>query len=142
MPIYMKYEGIEGTATGKHKGWIELESCQLGTSLKMSNPMGAGENRENSRILSSGEIVITKISDTSNSTQLFRESLQGEGKKVVIDFVKNDATVYLSIALENTIISSYSISGNSSGENRPMETISLNFTKIIYKVIPAASKNP
>ena len=142
MPIYMKYEGIEGTATGKHKGWIELESCQLGISHNMSNPMGAGANRENSRILSSGEIVITKISDTINSTQLFRESLQGEGKKVVIDFVKNDETVYLSIELENTIISSYSISGNSSGEARPMETISLNFTKIIYKAIPAAPKNP
>jgi type VI secretion system secreted protein Hcp len=51
---------------------------------------------------------------------------------VKIDFTrtfKDSQEIYLTITLTNTIISSYAHS--SSGE-RPIETISLNFTKIQY----------
>ena len=39
----------------------------------------------------------------------------------------------LSVELENTLISSYSVSGSSAHANdRPMESLALNFTKITY----------
>jgi type VI secretion system secreted protein Hcp len=120
----MKYEGIEGSAKGKYKGWIELESAQLGTGRGGAAP-------------SVSEIVVTKFQDNS-STHLFRESLNGQGKKVTIAFVKSDGIAYLKIELEGTLITSYSISGNT---NKPVEILSLNFTKIAHTVTAADSKS-
>lgn len=133
MPIYMKYEGIEGSATGNYKGWIELESCQMGTGRSITSPTGSSTSRESSAP-SISEIVITKYQDIS-STHLFREALHGKGKKVTIDFVKSAdcGAPYLSIELENTLISNFSISGHGGdGHNKPMESLSLNFTKISF----------
>ncbi len=124
MPIYMKYEGIKGMVTDKdHEGWIELYSAQTGTAQTAPQ---------------SSEVVVTRISDQI-SPLLFKESLSGESKKVTIHFVEINAgkpRVYLSIELEGVMISSYSISGRSP-EDRSMESLSLNFTKITYSAKPA-----
>jgi type VI secretion system secreted protein Hcp len=135
MPIYMKYDGIDGavTATG-HEKWIELDSCQLGVNRHVTSATGRGSNREAS-VPSVSEIVITKSQDVA-STNLFKASLWGEGKKVKIDFVKTDQDKfeqYLQLELENTLVSSFSTSGHGGdGHARPMESLSLNFTKITY----------
>ena len=63
MPIYMKYEGIDGPLTGKYKGWIELESAQLGTHRSSTSPTGRGEDRDAS-VPSVSEIVVTKLTDS------------------------------------------------------------------------------
>ena len=136
MPIYMKFEGIKGgVTTGKYAGWIELESCQLGVHRSVTNATGRGTNRE-ATTPSVSEIVVTKYQDIS-SADLFKASLWGEGKKVTIDFVKSDKdglNTYLTIELENTLVSSYSISGG--GIDRPMESLSLNFIKITFSTQP------
>lgn len=132
MPIYMKIEGIKGNVTAAgHEGWIELTSAQLGVQRRV-NTTGRGTNREASTP-SVSEIVVTKDVDSASS-DLFRMSLWGEGKKVTIDFVSSDQTVpYLSIELENTLISNYSVSGHGgSAHDTPMESLSLNFTKVSY----------
>lgn len=128
MPIYMKYEGIEGTSTGRYRGWIELKSCQLGYR-RSTNPK------------SISEIFVTKVQDGA-SALLAREALSGEGKKVTIDFVSSAGCApYLSIELENTLISSYRVSDLNS--DRPMESLSLNFTKISYTNTPTeCAKDP
>ncbi|HLA95447.1 MAG TPA: type VI secretion system tube protein Hcp [Pyrinomonadaceae bacterium] len=123
MPIYMKYEGIEGPVTGKYKGWIELGSSQLGN--------------HRSGTASVSEVVVTKSQDSSSS-RLFEESLRGTGKKVSIDFVKGNEAPYMGLELEDTVISSYSISG-SSGSDKPTESLSLNYAKITYSSKPKAS---
>ena len=69
MPIYMKFEGIEGPVTGKYKGWIELQSCQIGIGRS-----GGGSAP------SASEIVVTKFLDSA-STHLMREAVSGTGKK-------------------------------------------------------------
>ena len=133
MPIYMRIEGIEGPVTGKYKGWIELESCQFG------NPRhtGRSQNREGS-VPSISEIVVTKLQDSASS-QLFRLSLEGEGKKTTIVFVKDNNVPYLELELENMLISGYSVSGHGgSSELRPLESLTLNFTKVTYKTMAAA----
>lgn len=135
MPIYMKFEGIEGSAKGNYKGWIEIQSCQLGNHRGITNPTGKGSNRE-AGVPSISEIVITKFND-NDSTHLFRESIQGSGRKVTIEFVSEDAGApYLSIELENVLISGYSFS---SGGDSPLESLSLNFTKITYTPKPTSS---
>ena len=78
------------------------------------------------------EVVVTKATDVS-STKMLNEAYQGEGQKVQIDFCKTDKgklEVYLTLNLENCMISGYSVSG---GGDRPSESLSLNFTKIEFK---------
>ena len=130
MPIYMKYDGIDGQVTSAgHEKWIELESCQLGVNRMITSPSGRGANREASAP-SVSEIVVTKVLDES-STNLLRESLWGKGKKVEIDFTRTGTdktqTPYLKLTLENVLLSGLSMS---SGGDRPTESLSLNFTKI------------
>lgn len=141
MPIYMKMEGITGSGTGKHQGWIELDSVQLNPSRAHASATGPGANREASAP-SVSEIVVTKSTDVASSA-LFRESVSGTGKKVVIHFVKDDSkgqVPYLALELENTMISSYTISGHGGASSaRPMESLSLNFTKITYSSTPVAA---
>lgn len=135
MPIYMKYDGIDGQVTSAgHEKWIELESCQLGVNRMITSPSGRGANREASAP-SVSEIVVTKMQDSA-SANLFKASLWGEGKLVKIDFCKTDKDKlenYLQLELENTLVSSFSTSGaGGDTHSRPMESLSLNFTKITY----------
>jgi len=66
MPIYMKYPGVEGTGKGNHKGWIELQSAQLGVHRNVKDPTGSSTNREAS-VPSVSEIVVTKDLDIASS---------------------------------------------------------------------------
>lgn len=140
MPIYMKYEGIKGTVKEKtHEGWIELDSAQIGTPRTRSATRSSGAKPDS--VPSVSEISVTKHNDVT-SPNLFKQSLSGEGKKVTIDFVEineGKPRVYLSLELEGVLISSYQISGGRGDEvfARPMETLSLNFTKITYSAKPA-----
>jgi type VI secretion system secreted protein Hcp len=132
MPIYMKYDGIDGDVTAEgHEKWIELGSFQWGVGRGISSPTGASADRESSAP-SISEIVVTKNQDIA-SVKLLDEAYHGEGKKVQIDFVKTDKgklETYMYYKLEDTMLSGYSIS---SGGDRPTESLSLNFTKIEYK---------
>lgn len=137
MPIYMKIEGITGSATGKYNGWIKLNSVQLNPSRSS----GSGVNREASAP-SPSEIVVSKSMDVASSL-LLRMSVEGKGKKVVIHFVKDDGKVqvpYMAVELENTLISSYMVSGHGGDlVGRPGELLTLNYTKITYAATPVAS---
>jgi type VI secretion system secreted protein Hcp len=132
MPIYMNYNNIPGDATAEgHAKWIEVNSFQWGVGRGISSPTGASADRESSAP-SVSEVVVTKSTDVS-SPKLLSEAYQGEGQKVQIDFCKTDKgklEVYLTITLENTMISGYSLS---SGGDRPSESVSLNFTKVEFK---------
>lgn len=144
MPIYMKYEGLDGSVTtAGYEKWTELQSAQLGTNRHITNPSGAGTNREASAPAMS-EIVCTKDQDDS-SAALFKESLWGTGKTVKIHFLKTNKdklVPYLEWLMTNTLVSNYSVSGHG-GETHstPMESLSLNFTKIEYKMIHNDPKN-
>jgi len=147
MPIYMgifekphvldrKFRG--GVKAKGYEGWIQLQSAQLGTNRNITTSTGRGTNREASAPTTQ-EIVITKLQD-SVSTALYRETLDGEGKLIVIAFVKEDGTSYTTIVLQNTLISSYSVSGHGGGvtDSRPTESLSINFTKITFEMSPTS----
>jgi len=137
MPIYMNYDSLaipgDTTATG-HEKWIECNSFQRGVGRGISSPTGGSLDRESSAP-SVSEIVITKAQDTS-STKLLDAALEGEGKTVIIDFCKTDKgklEVYMTYTLSDCMISGLS---TSSGGDRPQESVSLNFTKVEFKIIP------
>jgi type VI secretion system secreted protein Hcp len=140
----MKYDGIDGAVTAQgHEKWIELESAQLGIHRNITSATGRGSNRE-AAVPAVSEIVVTKYQDCA-SANLFRASLWGEGKKVKIDFCKTDKDkfeAFLQLELENTMVSSYSSSGHGGDSNaRPMESLSLNFTKITFNTISMDKDN-
>jgi type VI secretion system secreted protein Hcp len=140
MPIYVKYDTIEGDVTAAdHAKWIECNSFQWGVGRGISSPTGASADRESSAP-SVSEIVVTKATDIS-STKLLNEALQGEGVDVTIHFCKTDKgnlSVYLEYILNNTMISGYSLS---SGGDRPQESLSLNFTKVMMRDVALGAKN-
>ena len=140
MAIYMKYEGIDGEATqDKHDKWIDISSLQFGIGRGISTPSGSTANRESSEP-SISEVVVTKQMDGSSS-KLFTESVTGAaGKKVEIHLVStgNPGNTYAEYTLTGGLISGYSIS---SGGDRPTESISINFTKIEYKLTPFDAAN-
>jgi len=131
MAIYMQFDGINGDVTEtKHTNWVELNSCQFGVGRGISSTVGSSAERE-STAPSISEIEVTKENDVA-SGKLMQEALSGHGKNVKIDFTrtyKDSQEIYLTLALTNVIISGYSHS--SSGE-RPIESLSLNFTKFQF----------
>jgi type VI secretion system secreted protein Hcp len=137
VPIYMSYtdsdgNAIEGDVTAEgHEQWVELTSFQWGVGRYIFSPTGASAKPE-STAPSLSEIICTKDTDAA-TPKLLNEAFQGEGSDCTIDFCKTDKgslEVYLSYTLENCMISVYTISGIG---DRPMESLSLYFTKVECK---------
>jgi type VI secretion system secreted protein Hcp len=138
MPIYMKYDKIAGDVTAKgHEKWISIQSFQWGVGRGVSTPTGAAKNRESSAP-SISEVTVSKTQDVS-TIPLLTEFYQGHGKEVKFDFCsteKNELRTYMTYTLTDVMISGYS---TSSGGDRPSESLSLNFTKVMTKVITTDS---
>ena len=142
MAIYMKYEGIEGDVTTKgFEKWIDLDSMQFGVGRAITMTAGKAANRSHGTP-SFSEISVTRQMDIS-TTGLLQSCVAGtDGKKVEIAIVEVEAKEvkkYVSYELENTMISSYSVS---SGGGVPSESLSLSYTKITvtYTAKDAANK--
>jgi type VI secretion system secreted protein Hcp len=133
----MKYDGINGDVTEEgHKDWIELGSVQFGVGRSIGGTAsGAAKGREAS-LCNVSEITVSKPGDSA-SQDLMREAMIGAvpGKTVKLDFCTtgqgDQAETYIKLELEECMISGYSLS---SGGDRPMESLSLNFTKILYSM--------
>ncbi|MFH5926830.1 Hcp family type VI secretion system effector [Roseomonas xinghualingensis] len=135
MAIYMKFGKIDGQVTTEgYKNWIELHSFQLGVGRGVTSGAG-GQARESSNPNIS-EISVTKTFDVSSSG-LFEDSVAGTfNTKVEIKFTsttKSKVDTFLAYELTDCGVSSYSVS--SSGDN-PVESLSLNFTKIMVSPSP------
>jgi type VI secretion system secreted protein Hcp len=130
MAIYMKYDGVDGDVTESgHQNWIELKSFDWRVSRGVSSSVGSSADRE-STAPSVSEVAVKKDNDVATGG-LMQEALAGHGKTVKIDFTrtyKGKQEVYLSLELDNTIISGLSHSGS----DRPEERLVLNFTKVQF----------
>ncbi|HZL34677.1 MAG TPA: type VI secretion system tube protein Hcp [Tepidisphaeraceae bacterium] len=135
-PIYMQFGDIKGDVqVSGYAGDIELNSFQFGVGRGISSPTGGSSDRESSAP-SVSEITITKAMDKA-SPLLFSSILSGPSTPEVDIFFVNiirgqggrSTQVYAEYQLSNVLISGYSVS---SGGDRPTESLSLNFTKIVY----------
>ncbi len=130
MGVYMLIDGIQGDATQEnHVGWLNVRSLDWQANRDIITPVGAARNRE-AREARLGDISFTKEMDGA-SAQLLQEACTGaKGKKVTIDLVRTSeggALTYVQYKLEDALISGYSVS---TGGDTPVESISLNYTKI------------
>lgn len=131
MALYMKYGKIKGAVTTDgFKDWIELSSFQWGTERNVGTGARGSLSREHSEPRLR-EITVTKVGDVS-TPKLFLDAVAGKlDSDVSIVFTtttKNKTEKFLTYDLENTGVSHYSLS---SGGDMPIETLSLNFTKIM-----------
>ena len=128
MPIYLKLDGITGDCTqADHKQWMDIDSMTWNVTRSIQTQAGATTNRESSEP-QVGEVTLIKRSDSSTA-KLIQESTTGKtGKTATIDMVTtgNPGQTYLQYTLTNTLVSSYA---STTTGDRPVETITLNFTK-------------
>lgn len=141
--IRLQFDGdkIKGDSiTAGHEKWITIDSIQWGVGRSISARAG-GTDRETSNP-SHSEITFAKSADIA-STALMAQATGGLSlKKATIHFLnthENKPQIYMQIDLHEPIVSSYSAS---SGGDRPSESFSLNFTKIVtfYKQFDGAKE--
>ena len=135
VPIYMQFAEIKGAVTTEgYKDWIELNSFQFGVSRGVSS--GAGGSTRESSAPSISEIVVTKYFDVA-SPKLYQDSVAGTfDSKCVIKMnttTKNKTETFLTYELTDCGVSSYS---QSSGGDAPVESLSLNFVKVMVTPTP------
>jgi len=136
MAIYLQVDGIQGSVTTQgYENWSELNSFQWGVGRSIGTAASGAASRESSNPTIS-EIMITKLADAA-SPDLFTYALAGElNKTFTISFTTTsagDVKEFLKYELDNVGLSQFSVS---SGGDLPMESMSLNFTKVTETFTP------
>ncbi len=144
--IYLKIEGLPGeSADAAHRGEIEASSWSFGATQAASPRFGGGAGAGRAAMAGPGTqepptgpgaITVSKTYDAA-SPKLLQACAQGKHfPKATLSVRKSGGgqQEYTSYELENVMVSSYSL--GSSGGDRPMESLSLNFTKIEMKAAP------
>lgn len=128
---FIKIDSIEGESTQNHPGEIEISSFSWGMT-QYGDPTGSGVS---SGKASFSDLTVTKQVDKT-SPKLVDKAALGELIKEVKFTAKESGTVWTHsyvITLEDAMISSISVSGDSSGEL--MENVSFNYGKISIEYI-------
>ena len=125
--MFLKIEGVEGESTDKvHGKEIDVLFLNWSSAMQSSRAGAAGT------VKASGEDVsVTKYIDKA-TPKLFESLATGKHiaeVKIVVRSSGGNPVEYLKYTLRDVMISSYS-TGGSSSEDRPTETISLNFAQI------------
>jgi len=115
--IFVSIEGVTGTGTGAHHGWLKVSSAQLSSTDKNS-------------------IVISRVYDRLSS-KLFNLFKDGTAiPAVTIDFVKG-GKLESRLELASVVIAEfYPVSGQP-----PMESITFHYTGVRFVEGTAANKN-
>ena len=136
--MFLKMDGVEGESTDKtHGKEIDVLSWSWGASQSGSMAMGGA---------GAGKVVMqdfhfTKSVDKS-SPKLFEALATGKHlkeAKLVLRSAGGSQVEYLVITLSDVLVSSYS-TGGSSGDDRPTESISLNFAQIKMSYVEQDTK--
>jgi type VI secretion system secreted protein Hcp len=135
---FLKIEGVDGESTDeKHANWIEIDSFQWGMSRTAAAPGTVGK-------LEVSPFTVTKKIDKA-TPKLFLHCCMGDPiPSAMLELTRPEGPEekpYLKIELSNCMISSYSLGGGSG--QLPVDSFSLNFTKVTMTYIPYdAAGNP
>jgi type VI secretion system secreted protein Hcp len=132
--MFLKIGGIEGESQDSvHINEIDLLAWSWGMSQSGSTHMGGGGGSGKVNVQ---DLSITKYIDSA-SHNLIQRSCDGRHipeATLVVRKAGGDALEYVTILMENVIVTSVSI-GGSGGEDRLTENVTLNFAKfkVTYK---------
>ena len=129
---YAKFDGIDGeVSVVGFEGQMELESFSWGVSNPGSFSAGAAGGGK----VSVHDFSFVKLIDKA-SPVLMKTSCAGdripEVTMTLLRTVGEKPVKYMEIKMTDCLISSYSMGGTSSGDELPLESLSLNFTKIEF----------
>jgi len=133
--ILLDFEGkIKGDAQQfGHEDWISLTAFTLGVSRSITTS-GSGKDRETSTPTFT-QVSCMKAADIA-SNELFAQAAYGKKicDKAVVHFTQTGGEgadqVYMEYELYEPIISSYTLGSDG---DRPVENVSISFTKIVQK---------
>ena len=132
----LEIDGIKGESSDqKHKGDIEILSFSWGVTQQGSHSSGGGGGAGK---VSFQDIHFTKRIDKS-SPLLFQKAATGTHIKKATLFVRKAGggqQEYLTIKLEDCLVSSFQTKPSEGSDAVPTESISINFTKIQYDYKP------
>ena len=132
---FLKIDGIEGEATAKgHEKEIEIESFSWGETNTGSHATGGGGGAGK---VNMQDFHVT-MKNNSASPKLLLACASGEHiKKAILTCRKagKEQQEYLKLTMNDILVSSFQTSG-SAGEMIPMDSFSLNFSKIEYEYKP------
>jgi type VI secretion system secreted protein Hcp len=135
--MFLKIDTIDGESTDKvHGKEIDVLSWSWGASQSGSMATGGGGGAGK---VSMQDFTFTKSLDKS-SPKLFEALATGKHLKEAKLVLRGSSSMeYLVITFSDVLISSYS-TGGSSGEDRPTESISLNFAQIKMSYVEQDAK--
>lgn len=142
MTAYLKIDSIKGNVTTSgHEGSIECLSANLSIRRNVNSKSGIVANRS-AGTAGLGELYLTKLADKS-STKFFE--CVGKGTvlpKVTLTYCQTSGKVltYSKHVLYDVIVTSYNESYDDILEH-PVESVSLNFSKMEKTFYPRNSKN-
>ena len=127
-----KFEGIEGEATDPaHQGWSEFDTFSFGISRQAGLPGGAGS-------VQLTDAKLMKKVDKSSPLLMLGCCTGQHIPEAMLEYTRPTGggdKVYMKVKLCDCLISSYSLSGGG-GNSLPVDSLSLNFTKIEMTYIP------
>jgi len=141
---YLKIDSIPGECNDKgHEAWIQLLSfshtvAQTGTNI------GGGGSRGSSGKAQHQDFIFTKYVDKA-SPKLFLHCSNGVNlKKVTVDVCRQVDTriTYLQYTFEPCLVSSVTLGGSTAAvEDRPVEQVKFNYTKVEWKYTEVSKDN-
>ncbi len=141
MSIYMKFGSLKGSATAEgYKEHIELYSISWGDSRNIGTSTGSSGGR-NPSTPAFQDFSISKALDLASNDMFLQSVSMAATDSVVISHVRTDEAgpqLYLEYTLYDVLISSYSVGASS--QDRPIENLTLNFSKIQIKYVPEDEK--
>ena len=141
--VFIKIGDIKGEATDeKHKDWIDVESFSWGMTNSGTTHVGGGAGAGKVEV---HDFSFVKKIDKS-SPVLFLHCANGKHiPDTTIDICRagGDKQCYMKYELKDAIVSSCNVAGNTnSGNDKPIESLSLNFAKIKWTYTPSPQETP
>jgi type VI secretion system secreted protein Hcp len=127
---FLLLDGIKGESVdAKHKGEIDIRSFSWGVSQTGAGHTGSGSGAGKADF---ADLTIVKTVD--KSTPLLKLAV-ASGKhitkgKLTVRKAGENPLEYLTIDLENILVSGYTLSGVAGGSELPDEQVTLNFAKM------------
>lgn len=138
--MFLKVEGADGESEDKaQKNWIEVLSWSWGESQTGSAGKGGGSGVGK---VDMQDFAFTKYLDKSSPKLMF---FCASGKHIPkVEFLARKAggeqQKYMTVKFEDVLVSSYNTSNSSGSGSLPVESITLNFSKIEMEYFQQDSK--
>jgi type VI secretion system secreted protein Hcp len=140
---YLKIDGIPGECNDKgHEGWIQLLSFSHGVTQLGTN-LGGGGSRGSSGKCEHQHFNFTKYVDKASPKLNLHCSNGVNLKKVELQICRqvDSKIAYLTYTFEPCLVSSVQVGGSTNGDDRPVEQVSFNYTKIEWKYTEVTKDN-